>query len=298
MSNFRYRAFGLNIASAVELPELGAASHPAEVSDVEIESGQVAGRFENGAVEFEQGRFRLCIPKVGRFEVTDGRKIVVDPSDGQLSSQVRAYLLGSALGALFHQRGVLCLHASVVALGDSAIALIGHSGAGKSTLALALVDAGYSFLCDDLCTVEFNVDGVPVTWPGLRRTKQWSTSLAATGRLSTGLEAVEANAEKYHLPVERTAPDQPHALRAVLVLTRCEYGGSRLVKLTGMSAVAPLISNTFRGSMIAGGGDPEGHFQACVDLARRCSILELRRGWDLSRLNEAVSSIDSLLKTA
>lgn len=292
MSSFRYRAFGLDISSEVPLPELRRAIAPSKEPDVWIRNGEVSGSFEKSAVEFEQDRFRLCIPSVGRFEVSAGRRIVVEALQGQSSSQVRAYLLGSALGALFHQREVLCLHASVVASGDSAVAIIGESGAGKSTLALKLADAGYTFLCDDLCAVEFDDCGTPITWPGLRRLKLWSTTLEATGRATTGLEQVEAKGEKYHLPVDEAAPDKPHRLSAVFVLQKSDGGGSHLTRLSGMSAVTPLVSNTFRGSMISGGGNPEAHFRSCVALAERCHVFNLRRRWDLAEIDDSIRLLE------
>jgi dephospho-CoA kinase len=51
-------------------------------------------------------------------------------------------------------RGVVCLHASAVAIGDEAIALLGPAGSGKSTTAAAFAERGYSVLAEDVVTLD------------------------------------------------------------------------------------------------------------------------------------------------
>src|SRR4029079_11482739 len=49
-----------------------------------------------------------------RYLVRNGQEIVVDPVPGGSERNVRLFLLGSALGILCHQRGLLPLHANAV----------------------------------------------------------------------------------------------------------------------------------------------------------------------------------------
>ena len=56
--------------------------------------------------------------------------------------EAATYLLGPVLGLLLRFRGVTCLHASAVAIGDSVIAFVGAEGAGKSTTAAAFARPG------------------------------------------------------------------------------------------------------------------------------------------------------------
>jgi hypothetical protein len=61
-----------------------------------------------------------------------------------------SYLLGPVFGLLLRLRGVTCLHASAVALGDWGIIFVGPEGAGKSTTAAAFAKSGYAVLSDDI----------------------------------------------------------------------------------------------------------------------------------------------------
>lgn len=61
-----------------------------------------------------------------------------------------SYLLGPVFGLLLRLRGVTCLHASAVAIGDWGIIFVGPEGAGKSTTAAAFAKSGYAVLSDDI----------------------------------------------------------------------------------------------------------------------------------------------------
>ena len=111
----------------------------------------------------------LTVDGVGRYLVRGGAEILVDAAGGAAERDVRLFLLGSALGILCHQRGLLPLHANAVVANGAAYAFAGHSGAGKSTLAAHFAQAGYEILCDDVCVISFDEAGQPLAWPGLPR---------------------------------------------------------------------------------------------------------------------------------
>ena len=83
-------------------------------------------------------------------------EIVAEPRQGVPDSNVRLFLLGSAMGALLHQRGLLPLHTNAVEVGGRAFAFMGKSGAGKSTLAAWFHDRGFRIVADDVCVVGFD----------------------------------------------------------------------------------------------------------------------------------------------
>jgi hypothetical protein len=64
--------------------------------------------------------------------------------------EASSYVLGPVLGLLLRIRGVTCLHASAVAVENSAIAFVGSEGAGKSTTAAAFARSGSAVISDDV----------------------------------------------------------------------------------------------------------------------------------------------------
>jgi hypothetical protein len=83
-----------------------------------------------------------------------GRRVWVSWSDHLLLEDVSSILFGPVLTCLAMLRGKTCLHGSVIALADRALAILGASGAGKSTLALACIRRGARLVSDDLVLLE------------------------------------------------------------------------------------------------------------------------------------------------
>jgi hypothetical protein len=69
-------------------------------------------------------------------------------------------IVGFVLGYLLHLRGQLCLHGTLLGLGERTIAILGDSGAGKSTIAAALIKNGAQLLSDDLIALSLDEEGV------------------------------------------------------------------------------------------------------------------------------------------
>ena len=58
----------------------------------------------------------LEIPGVGRFYVHAGKQVRVQADSDVKAEDLRLFLLGSAFGAIYFQRGFFPLHASVVVI--------------------------------------------------------------------------------------------------------------------------------------------------------------------------------------
>lgn len=176
---YTYSAFGLVISSPLQCPELTCAVGPAHVK---IEFRKIAAGFDSpktASVRFKANPQQLLleVDGVARFLIQNGSEIVIDRIEGASDECVRLFLLGSAFGALLHQRGTLVLHGSAIAVGQECVMFIGYSGAGKSTLAAALRSRGHGCLSDDLCAIELNENGVPHVLPAYPQAKLWLDSL-------------------------------------------------------------------------------------------------------------------------
>lgn len=189
---FTYIAYGLGIHSAVELPELVPGPAP---PDVVVRVGAIPdssrGQAANGSV-LRATPDEVCLhwEEAGTILVRQGREITLDPRPGTDSDVLRLYLLGPALALLLHQRGLLVLHASAVALDGGAAAFLGYAGRGKSTTAATLHARGYPVLADDVVAVDLSTPEAPGALPGFPQLKLWPDAVTALGGSPEGLPRV------------------------------------------------------------------------------------------------------------
>lgn len=288
-----YRAFGLTLRSDFVLPELIAAPGRALV-DVTIERVAALAPLPDlprltAQVTADARTFRFTPAEAADFEVRDGTTISVCPAAAPDPAALRAHLLGSVMGALLHQRALLPLHASVVAIDGRAVAFTGASGAGKSTLALALQQRGYATIGDDLCAIRIDA-GKPVTSTGVTRLKLWAPSLHAAGQATEGLEPIAARLDKYHWPGSSIVDDVTLPLAAVVALD-WSAGGIAIASLKGAEAVGALVMNTFRGALVEPMGVGPAHLARCAAVARSARMMRLARPRDLAAVGATVDSI-------
>src|SRR5215213_5406611 len=197
---FAQGAFGLVLLGDEPVPGLAPAPPGAEAS-VRLRLRRMPGWLaaaEPGALEWLPARRNRDPVRPGpAVRVVEGRWFLVDYPDGTrflLDREGRevwaawsadatledtaTYLLGPVLGFVLRLRGVLALHASVVAVGDRAVALAGPAGAGKSTAAAAFARAGHPVLADDVAALDPDGDGFGAR-PAYPRLRLWDDSAGA-----------------------------------------------------------------------------------------------------------------------
>jgi hypothetical protein len=275
-----YRLFGLAVRSGLPLPEL--AARPTEgPPDVEIRLGPVAARDDEvaGYNVAPEGTV-LYVPDVARFLIRDGREIVVDPAVGASERNVRLYVLGSAFGALLHQRRLLPLHANMIGIDGRGVAFSGRSGAGKSTIAAWFYDRGHPVLADDVCAIATGEDGSVVAFPGVPRLRLWREALEVSGRTTEGHHRSFDDLDKWDVPTSGGAEGQLALDRIYMLGTAPPDAGEPLVRrLAGARAVDALVANTYRGGYVALAGLTASHLAACVAVARSVPVFEAKRVW-------------------
>lgn len=281
-----YCAFGLRIASELPLPELASFGSPPQTADLTIrfEPLPISQEAAHPPFQVNGDEVLLRVDKVARYRIARGCEISIDPYPGVSEQAIRLFLLGSALGALCHQRGLLPLHANAIVVNQSAIAIAGNSGVGKSTLAAYFQTRGYQVLCDDVCVVSFGEDGRPLAWPGLPRLRLLRDAAEIFGHDSQKLERAIDGSDKYHLPMATVAAKSPFPLARVYVLSDLAIGAeAKIVPLTGLRAVQAIIANTYRMKYLRLMGLTKVNFMQAASLARHAQIFEVprRRGYDV-----------------
>lgn len=284
--------FGLVIRSELALPELF--PHEASgVADVVISIGKLpeAAGAPSG-LSVADGALLLVIPGVAKYRIANGNSITVDADAGVPDRNVRLYLLGSALGALLHQRGLLPLHANAIDIDGKAVAFMGESGAGKSTLAAWFHDRGHRVVSDDVCVVGFDEHLQPYAAPGLPRLRLWAEALALMGRGTTGFARsyIGEEDEKYDVPIDAELAARSHVpLAAIYLLERGpEFS---IARLRGIEAADAVFANTYRGEYLAKTSGQKQHWESAVRLVRGTPVFRATRQWDPMALEEQCSRL-------
>jgi len=262
---FLHAAFGLRLRSSFALPELPRLPDDGFATDVVIERGRVPERLEGAvgvepAMQVAADRFQLDVP-AGRFSVSAGRLILVDPRPGASDADLRPYLLGTVMGALCHQRALLPLHAAAVLIGDGAVAFIGPSGAGKSTLAARFLGRGRGVLADDLLAVDIGPDGSPLALPGL-------------ARIRLRADSPDAGDGKVSVPIASPAGARAWPLRRLYLLHTEGADPPQVCRLHGPEAVSAVLGQVYRWPIAAAMGGRVA-FAQCLALAAHCEVFQV-----------------------
>ena len=282
-----YGVFGLRLRSEIPLPELFPAFGPGE-ADVIIRFGTVEGDHS-----ITPEAIRLVIPKVASYLITGGREIVIDPVPGCSERNIRLFLLGSALGGIIHQRGLLPLHANAIEIEGRAVAFMGHSGAGKSTMAAWFLDRGYRVLADDVCVVTMDGDGRPLAHRGIPRLRLWREAIEVSGRAVEDYELSFDDMDKYNVPTPRSEDLRPVPLDHLYLLRKAEEGTVGVQQLQGIEAVEALVANTYRGGYVARMGATRQHLAACLDLVRKVPVFAATRIWGFADFDAQAAALEA-----
>jgi hypothetical protein len=300
MMSYLYKAFGLNIKSEIQIPEFLPASD-AEV-DVIIHLGEVPGQlsgttFKGVRFEASSGQFLLKVDAIADYYSENGQKIIIQPYNNAEEADIRLFLLGSVFGALLHQRGMLPMHGSSLAIKGKAYIFSGISGVGKSTLAAGLINRGYQLLSDDISVVSANTNNKPVIYPGYPALKLWADSLKKLGKDPEQFARVRSKLNKHHLQVADQFHSEKLPVGGVYILNTKNTEGHLLEEIKGIEKFNAQKNNTYRLNFIKGLGNTEAHFRNLSALATNCIVKRITRSTKTFSPDELLDIIENDINT-
>ena len=224
------------------------------MSPTQIETSYVAD-YKSECGEPALRVFRVWDGKYYRFCYADATEFVVDQAGTEVWAEWPAsltledtatYLLGPIMGFVMLLRGVVCLHASAVAFGDKAIALLGPAGSGKSTTAAAFAERGFRILAEDVVTLDDRSDRFLVR-PGYPCIRLWPASVQALYGSEKHLPKLTPNWDKCFLSLEDQFQAQPLPLAAIYHLgeRRHDARAPFVENLERSEALMSLVANTY-----------------------------------------------------
>jgi hypothetical protein len=199
--------------------------------------------------------FRLLDGKYYRFNYADDTKFLIDSSGSEVWAEwsepltladTATYLLGPVLGFVMLLRGIVCLHASAVAIGNEAIALLGPAGSGKSTTAAAFAERGYSVLAEDVVTLDDRGDRFLVR-PGYPCIRLWPPAVKALYGSETHLPRLTPNWDKCYLDLSERFQGEPLPLAAIYHLGERHHDARApyVEPLDRTAGLMALVANTY-----------------------------------------------------
>jgi hypothetical protein len=291
-STYKYSVFGLNIQSEIEISELVTTfSNP----DVIIRLGKVPESlgeksFKGVCFEAIPGTLIIEAKNIARYIIIEGKEIIIEPEPNAKESSIRLFLLGSAMGALLHQRGILPIHGNGIQFNETGILFAGISGAGKSTLAAMMALRGFMPITDDISAIGFENDN-PVILPGIPHLKLWNDSIQKMKLKTDGLKKVRDELEKYYYPTNNVFANKTIPLKKIYIMNINQQEGIALKSISGIEKFTVLKNHTYRYNYLKSMNLEENHFGLVTKLASKIEISRLfrnRKGFDAGELADFV----------
>lgn len=202
-------------------------------------------------------------------------------------------------------RHYVSLHASVIAVDDHAIALVGQSRAGKSTTAAAFVRRGYTILTDDVAPL-LERNGTWHIQPSYPHIRLWPDSAHALfTTLPPAVAPLTPNWDKYYLDLAQMASSfaaQPLPLAGIYFLQKRlpSLATPRIEAMGRREGLVTLVMNVY-GTHLLGKLDRAYELQVLQRLEAHVPLRRLTPPADLAKLPvlcEAIVQDAAALRTA
>lgn len=301
--SYAYMLCGWHTLSDLPLTGVPMSLHGRKAIDIRIQLAAGASPLAKNAekVVFEHSAecSYIGLQGVADFEVSKGTQIRIWPAAAALQKDIEIILFGPAWATLCHQRGLLPLHASAIAIGGGITAFVGHSGVGKSTVAALLSSLNYELVSDDILPISFNRSSLPGAWPYLRRLKLRGDSIIELALMPIEAVSEGLDKEKFFVRPRFTGDDKWSRVERLYVLEISQTSSRVSIdRITGAEAIRALIEQTYHFDFIRKSGRFHAHLANCIQLASKVAIYRVRRTLSFGAGEDLGSAICAHLKNA
>lgn len=291
-----YGICGLRVASALALPGMHQAAVAAQRPDVTIRFDAVPASLPGATAsgpnwQLAGEHFLLRIPGIARFLLTAGRDVAIEREPQSDPADIPAFLAGTVLGILLHQRGQIVLHASAVEVNGKAILFGGRSGTGKSTLAAALAQRGLPLVTDDICAISIGADGVPMVAPDGRQLKLWTQAIDSLDLAARRGTRVRGRIEKFYVEPSGVF-DRALPLAAIYALREARPPHAAGIEVpNAVDAALVLRRIAYRPQLVKRMGQHAGYFHAAATVASNAGVYYLTRPLNFALMPAVIAQL-------
>ena len=297
---FYYTAFGLNISSEIEFPEM-LISTKADSTDVNIILGKVPPFPEDGSTINERlwitpNEFLMHFKDVATYYAKNGNLIIAEVNADAERKLVRLYLLCNAMAAIIHQRKLIPLHCSGIITQKGVAIIVGQSGAGKSTTTKALTQKGHRIFTDDVCVLKIKNNAISAI-PSYPVMKLWERSfeLLQLG-IASESDMYSANFNKYRVFFHDHFVNEWQPVSTIFNLTVSEDSKEvSITKQNGIEAFVTIGENTYRNYYVEPMQLNAVHFEMISRLAQQCEVYKIVRPPTVDSIAVVVEMIENAM---
>lgn len=279
MTRYKYSAFGLTIESELEL----LAPFAEGDADLVIEYGNSPRELESslvdcGWVKSNENESIVFIKDIACFYVTNGNHITIENLGTEDEEQIRLYLMGTCMGAILQQRGIIPLHGSCVCKDGKALVITGNSGAGKSTTAAEFLKRGWKLMSDDVTPI-VECSGTYMarsTYPGQ---KMWQDTIDRSDnsdRVVKNIIREDDGRQKFQLQAKNSYVNTSLPLMYGVYLIP---GSEKLLmdEVIGFAKTDMLMRNLYRAFMVGDKTGKSNQLKTCVKLGEQIRLFIVAR---------------------
>jgi hypothetical protein len=226
--------------------------------------------------QMNRDEFAMQVEGIGDFYARNGNEIEYAPFAGSSDESVQLYLNGSVYGAILHQRQILPMHGSCIALSGSGVMFCGESGAGKSALTAAFSMNDCFFLTDDVTPVVFK-DDLPHILALSDRIKLWDDTIEQLRLDKSELKRISPETDKYYFRFDKSNIDKV-PLNIIFLLEIHDQQSTIINELTGSERFSSLYNEIYRHEYLKGKPENEMiYFRNLVDISNNVKIYRVKR---------------------
>lgn len=300
---YKYKVYGLDIESNIEIEEFIKVNEIDEKSKVVIKKSVIPERIKQKIStgknsSFSREEIWFNVKNVAIYQIRNGNTIKFEPYENAEENLLKVYLMCSCLGFIMLQREKLAIHGGTVVSKNKAFIITGQRGAGKSTLTTAFRKRGYSFISDDVSAISDGDDdneikvnyGFPYQKLCIDSMDKFDYDREKSKSFMCGKHI------KYIVPAQKNFTQRDIPLDSIFELS---IGGDKDVvieEVKGTEKLKSILNSIYREEYLyALGGISQAYVKKCLSIAKNTRYYKIIRPKDRFTLNEQIKLIEKII---